>query len=89
MAELEAAREGDHITHGGFIVGGSSNVFVNSLASARATIDSALCLIDDLQLIAAGSSTVFINGYPAARRTDPIQCDALIDDGSNNVFIGG
>jgi hypothetical protein len=38
---------------------------------------------------AQGSSNVFINGQPAARKGDRTACDAVILEGSPNVFIGG
>lgn len=39
--------------------------------------------------IAAGSSTVFINGLPAARVGDSVSIGGSVQDGSDNVFIGG
>lgn len=83
------ARIGDHISHGGVIVSGSSNVFANNKSVARATIDGALCLVHGLQLITTGSPNVFCNGYPVARVGDLIACGAVITDGSPNVFING
>lgn len=39
--------------------------------------------------IDAGSSTVFINGLPAARVGDAVSIGGSVQDGSDNVFIGG
>jgi len=40
-------------------------------------------------VIAAGSSTVFINGKPAARTGDAVSIGGTVQDGSDNVRIGG
>ena len=40
-------------------------------------------------VIAAGSATVFINGKPAARTGDAVSIGGTVQDGSDNVRIGG
>ena len=39
--------------------------------------------------IAQGSCNIYINSQPAARKDDHTECDAVIEDGSPNVFLGG
>lgn len=39
--------------------------------------------------IAQGSGNIYINSQPAARKDDHTECDAVIEDGSPNVFFGG
>lgn len=74
----------------GAISTASPNVFTNGRGAAYATLSTVACdKHNPLPLIAEGSGTVFINGMPAARKQDAITCGAKIDDGSNNVFIGG
>ncbi len=74
----------------GPITTGSSNVFINGIAAARAVIDVVACTKHSAppQRIAQGSKTVFINGYPAARKTDKTECDGPIIEGSPDVTIG-
>ena len=69
------------------IVGGSSNVKINSLGAARKG-DKALC-VGPPDSISKGSTTVFINGKPAARMGDPTEHGGTITSGSANVNIGG
>lgn len=77
-------------TEGEIVAPGSANVFINGRPAARAHLD----MVDCRQhsggpLIAQGSDSVSINGQPAARRGDRMTCDALIENGSPNVNIGG
>jgi uncharacterized Zn-binding protein involved in type VI secretion len=75
---------------GAIAMTGSSNVFVNSLAAARAHIDMVACSKHPGPIpIATGSGQVFINGMPAARVDDKTGCSAVITKGSGNVYIGG
>jgi uncharacterized Zn-binding protein involved in type VI secretion len=77
---------------------GSTNVFVNGRAAARAGVDLATpcsgspmnhpSLLADV-LIAEGSSTVHVNGFPFARLKDKLTCGGHLSSGSPNVFIGG
>ncbi|MEA5720409.1 PAAR domain-containing protein, partial [Salmonella enterica subsp. enterica serovar Virginia] len=39
--------------------------------------------------MAQGSENIYINSQPAARKDDHTECDAVIEDGSPNVFLGG
>ncbi|WUR11020.1 PAAR domain-containing protein [[Empedobacter] haloabium] len=69
---------------------GSPNVFVNTLAAARAHVDMVACSKHPGPIpIATGSGQVFINGMPAARVDDKTGCSAVITKGSANVYIGG
>ena len=87
-----AARLGDAIDHGGAIIGGSLNVLVNGLPSARLG-DPVYCEIHSLQgaiqTITSGSLTVLVNGLPKARIGDSISCGATIISGSLDVITGG
>ncbi|OON40179.1 hypothetical protein BTJ39_09795 [Izhakiella australiensis] len=84
-----AARLGDASSHGGAIVSGSGNVFINSQPAAIAGVSVATCaLLHGAASIACGSGTVFINEQPAARLGDATGCGAAITCGSGNVFIG-
>lgn len=75
---------------GAIAMTGSSNVFVNGLAAARAHIDKVACSKHPGPIpIATGSGQVFINGMPAARVDDQTGCSAVITKGSGNVYIGG
>ncbi|WP_413671405.1 PAAR domain-containing protein [Massilia cellulosiltytica] len=75
---------------GAIAMTGSSNVFVNNLAAARAHVDMVACSKHPGPIpIATGSGQVYINGMPAARVDDKTGCSAVITKGSNNVYIGG
>ncbi|WEF34265.1 PAAR domain-containing protein [Pseudoduganella chitinolytica] len=75
---------------GGIALAGSSNVFVNGLAAARAHVDMVACSKHPGPIpIATGSGQVFINSMPAARVDDKTGCSAVITKGSGNVYIGG
>lgn len=82
-----AARLGDAICHGGAIVSGSGNVFINSIPAAMLG-SAAACALHVRSAVASGSGTVFINNSPAARLGDCTGCGAAICCGSGNVFIG-
>lgn len=74
----------------GTVVTGSPDVFINNLPAAF-TISSTVACCKDVpgQVVADGSSNVFIDTFPAARKGDHATCDAKIDKGSEDVFIGG
>lgn len=75
---------------GAIAMAGSPNVFVNSMAAARAHVDMVACTKHPGPIpIATGSGQVFINGMPAARVDDKTGCSAVITKGSGNVYIGG
>ncbi|MFU0885861.1 DUF6531 domain-containing protein, partial [Kluyvera sichuanensis] len=74
----------------GKILTGSENVSINSRPAARAVLSTVKC--DDHiaeKRIAQGSGNIYINSQPAARKDDHTECDAVIDDGSPDVFLGG
>lgn len=74
----------------GMVATGSFDVFVNNLPAAFVSGSAVLCSKDvPGQVMADGSSNVFIDNLPASRKNDHATCDAKIDDGSPNVFIGG
>ncbi|KAB8305869.1 hypothetical protein EH228_19240 [Erwinia endophytica] len=84
-----AARLGDATGHGGALVSGSGNVFINGLAAGAVGISIAPCaLLHGAAPVACGSGSVFINGNPAARLGDVTGCGAPIVSGSGDVFIG-
>lgn len=84
-----AARLGDATGHGGALVSGSGNVFINGLAAGVVGVSVAPCaLLHGAAPVACGSGTVFINGSPAARLGDVTGCGAPIVSGSGDVFIG-
>jgi uncharacterized Zn-binding protein involved in type VI secretion len=70
---------------------GSTDVFINGLAAARAHIDMVLCSkhAGPPIPVATGSGQVYINGQPAARVDDKTGCGGSITKGSGNVYIGG
>lgn len=69
---------------------GSPTVKVNGRKAARAHLDTVVCSNHSGKpVIAQGSATVKINGQPAARKNDLCACGAVIEDGSQNVKIGG
>jgi uncharacterized Zn-binding protein involved in type VI secretion len=78
-----------HVT--GSLISGSPDVFINSRSAMRAHLSQGTCSDHSgpPHLVAQGSSTVFINGQPASRKSDMLDCSAIINDGSPNVFIGG
>ncbi|MGE9553398.1 PAAR domain-containing protein [Erwinia amylovora] len=85
-----AARLGDATGHGGALVSGSGNVFINGLAAGAVGLSVAPCaLLHGAAPVACGSGSVFINGCPAARLGDVTGCGAPICSGSGDVFIGG
>jgi uncharacterized Zn-binding protein involved in type VI secretion len=84
----QAARIGDAISHGGAIVAGSPNVFIEGPASARVG-DAVLCAIHGSQVIVSGSTTVFVNGPQKARLGDSVSCGATIVAGAPRTLVGG
>lgn len=77
-------------TPSGMIISGSHNVYTNGRAAALVQLSGVACdKHPPLARVAEGSGTVFINGLAAARIDDRTECDAKIQTGSSNVFIGG
>ena len=69
---------------------GSPNVRINGKPAARAHLDTVDCSDHPARpVIAQGSASVSTNGMPAPRKGDRTACDAVIESGSVNVFIGG
>lgn len=74
----------------GKILTGSENVSTNSRPAARAVLSTVKCDNHIAEKrIAQGSGNIYINSQPAARKDDHTECDAVIEDGSPNVFLGG
>ncbi|ELV5638727.1 PAAR/RHS domain-containing protein [Salmonella enterica] len=74
----------------GKILTGSENVSTNSRPAARAVLSTVKCDHHIAEKrIAQGSENIYINSQPAARKDDHTECDAVIEDGSPNVFLGG
>ncbi|MBW7985084.1 PAAR domain-containing protein [Enterobacillus tribolii] len=85
-----AARVGDCTTHGGAIVSGSGDVFINSSSAALVGGSIATCaVLHGAAPLACGSGSVFINGSSAGRLGDVTGCGAVVATGSGNVCIGG
>ncbi|WP_151636244.1 RHS repeat-associated core domain-containing protein [Noviherbaspirillum aerium] len=77
-------------TPSGKIITGSPNVYTNGRAAALVQLSGVACdKHPPLPRVAEGSGTVFINGLAAARIDDRTECDARIQTGSSDVFIGG
>lgn len=74
----------------GKILTGSENVSTNSRPAARAVLSTVKCDNHIAEKrIAQGSGNIYINSQPAARKDDHTECDAVVEDGSPNVFLGG
>ncbi|WP_420139756.1 PAAR domain-containing protein [Sphingomonas sp.] len=90
MGELAGHFSFMKVVTGEIAMPGSPNVFINGRPAARAHLDLVDCRWHPAHPpVAQGSFTVFINGMPAARKGDRTACDAVILEGSPNVFIGG
>ncbi|THJ31584.1 sugar-binding protein [Lampropedia aestuarii] len=79
----------------GQITSASTNVFVNSPATgaARASPDNPLDTVECKRdsgpiFIAEGAETVFVNQAVFSRKGDAVECGAVIQDGSPDVFVG-
>lgn len=91
-----ASSLGDSTTHGGSVVGGSSNVLIGKKPAARMG-DQCICPLADPKPhvggpITKGSSTVLINGMPAARQGDIVSEATSVSNiaiGDSTVLIGG
>lgn len=83
-----AGRLGDVTTHGGAIVTGSGDVYINGLNAAFAGGSVATCALHGAAPVATGSGSVFINSLPAGRLGDVTGCGAVVATGSGDVFIG-
>jgi uncharacterized Zn-binding protein involved in type VI secretion len=89
MAGLKpVARLGDTGTHGGAIITGSPNVWVNGRPVARVG-DIYACPFHGLNPIIKGSNRTWANQLELARIGDPTACGATIATGSENTFDGG
>lgn len=81
------ARQGDLHSHGGQIITGSPDTFVNGARVARLT-DLAMCPQHGAVQIIQGSATVYANGLQVARLGDLLACGAVIIEGSPDTFAG-
>jgi uncharacterized Zn-binding protein involved in type VI secretion len=97
------ARVGDSTSHGGLIVTGSTNVFVNGRPAATTASNHVCPMVTPPPVkphvggkAAMKRGTVFINGKPAVCAGDKFTCTgktpaepaATVLIGSPNVFIG-
>ncbi len=87
------ARLGDAIGHGGQtgnILSGSSDVYTNTIRTARVT-DAVYCDLPGhgYNSIISGSTSVFVDGLAIARIGDSCACGAVILDGSQDANAGG
>ncbi len=75
------------------LVEGSPNVIINGQPAGRQGdhYTSHGCVVHPghQDVIVAGSSKVVINGKPAARVGDAVSIGGAVQDGSDNVIIGG
>ena len=83
----QVARLGDAISHGGAIIQGSPNVFVDGRPVARRG-DQVMCALHGLQFITSASSKVKANGQGIARIGDTTSCGATIISGSGKFQAG-
>jgi uncharacterized Zn-binding protein involved in type VI secretion len=81
------ARQGDMHSHGGTIIGGSPDTYVNGQRVARQT-DMAMCPTHGMVQIIQGSGTVYCNGLRVARLGDLLSCGAIIIQGSPDAYAG-
>lgn len=89
MATYPALRAGDLIAHGGAILTGSPDVFINQLPAALVGASAVACgLHVSVQAIATGAEKVFINGLNAAHIACCSSCGSPGATASEDVFIG-
>jgi uncharacterized Zn-binding protein involved in type VI secretion len=89
MSMFPAVRVGDHIAHGGSILTGSPDVFINQLPAGFVGASAVSCgLHVSVQAIATGASKVFINGLNAAHMASCSSCGSAASTASKDVFIG-
>ncbi|AJD58689.1 PAAR domain-containing protein [Synechococcus elongatus] len=81
------ARLNDVTDHGGIIITGSDDTFVNSRPVARKD-DLHACPLHGLNTIITGSRTVFTNQRPTARIGDLCSCGAAIIEASEDTGAG-
>lgn len=75
----------------GPVITGSSDVFIEFKAAARAMIDQVACVDHGppWPTIATGSDSVWVNGLPLARIDDRTVCGAPLKQGAQSVLVGG
>jgi uncharacterized Zn-binding protein involved in type VI secretion len=75
----------------GMLAIGSPNVFVNGRPLCMVSLALGPCAKEGgaPMPVATGSGSVFVNGLQAARVSERMQCSAVIQSGSPDVFIGG
>ncbi|SEJ77252.1 MULTISPECIES: PAAR domain-containing protein [unclassified Achromobacter] len=89
MTSFPAVRAGDLIAHGGSILTGSPDVFINKLPAAFCGASAVCCgLHVSAQAVASGAPTVFINGLKAAHKASCSSCGSPAATASLDVFIG-
>ncbi|WMD20252.1 PAAR domain-containing protein [Achromobacter seleniivolatilans] len=89
MAIFPAVRMGDKIAHGGSILTGSPDVFINDLPAAFKGASAVCCgLHISAQVVAVGAPLVYINGLNAAHMACCSSCGSPAATASPDVFIG-
>ena len=83
-----AVRKGDTGSHGGEIITGSGNVFVEGKEAARKG-DIYACPRHGPNQIVEGSSDTIINGRKAVRHGDKAACGASMISGATKTYING
>jgi uncharacterized Zn-binding protein involved in type VI secretion len=83
----DVARLNDTISHGGSIVGASTDTTCNGRGVARLN-DPVNCAIHGSQTISSASTVVTANGRGVARVGDSISCGAVIVSGSSDTTAG-
>ncbi|EHK63208.1 PAAR domain-containing protein [Achromobacter arsenitoxydans] len=87
IKSFPAVRKGDAIAHGGKVLCGSPNVFINGLPAAFMGCAACCALHVSAQAVAKGSTTVFVNGFNAAHMACCTSCGSPAATASPNVFI--
>src|SRR5579863_7777390 len=76
---FSAARKGDPTAHGGTVLNGSADVFINGSPAALVGCSATSCPVHgSAQAVVQGSSTVFINNIPAVFVGSLTSCGAPI-----------
>jgi len=79
------AHKGDPISHIGYVIGGSTNVYAQGRQVARVG-DLVACLEHGTNRIISGATTVYANGLLVAVNGSQCECGAVVI-ASGNVFV--
>lgn len=81
------ARMLDMHSHGGYILIGSPDTYIDGLQQARLG-DQCVCPLHGMVTIINGSASSYDNGLPVARAGDMLSCGAIIISGSPETNTG-